>query len=199
MRRIGLAVVLALSLGSALLAAQAQPTKVPRVGLLTLRSGSGPREEAFRQGLRDLGYVPGRDIAIEERYAAGGFDRLRELAAELVRLKVEIIVTSGPAATRSAKDATNSIPIVMAQDSDPVGNGFVASLARPDGNITGLSALYTEIVTRGPVAHTPGTDHEKKMAQMSTSPRRTVLSERSMVRGANCSPADDNCSSTEGN
>jgi ABC-type uncharacterized transport system substrate-binding protein len=137
---------LTLALLAAPLTIEAQQAgKVPRIGLLTLRSGPGPREEAFRQGLRDLGYVLERDIVIEDRYAAGKLDRLRELAAELVRLKVEVIVTGGPAATRSAKVATNTIPIVMAQDSDPVGNGSVASLARPGGNITGLSALYTEI------------------------------------------------------
>jgi putative ABC transport system substrate-binding protein len=103
---------------------------VARIGFLTQRSGPGTREEAFRQGLRDLGYVPERDIVIEYRYAAGRLDRERELATELVRLRVEVIVTGGPAATRSAKEATTAIPIVMAQDSDPVGNGFVASLAR---------------------------------------------------------------------
>ena len=135
-----------LALFAAPLAGWGQQTgKVHRIGFLTQRSGPGTREEAFRQGLRDLGYVPERDIAIEYRYAAGRLDRLSELATELVRLKVEVIVTGGPAATRSAKDATTAIPIVMAQDSDPVGNGFVASLARPGGNVTGLSALYTEI------------------------------------------------------
>jgi putative ABC transport system substrate-binding protein len=138
-------IVSTLALLAAPLGAGAQPAKVWRIGLLTERSGPGTREEAFRQGLRDLGYLPGRDIVIEDRYAAGKLDRSRELAAELVRLKVEVIVTGGPAATRSAKDATTAIPIVMAQDSDPVGNGFVATLARPGGNITGLSALYTEI------------------------------------------------------
>ena len=120
-----------------------QPTKIPLIGSL---SGSSPstspaRHEAFRQGLRDLGYVEGKNIVIERRWADGKFDRLPALAAELVRLKVDIIVTAGPQATRPAKQATSTIPIVMAQDPDPVGNGFVASLARPGGNITGLSAL----------------------------------------------------------
>jgi putative tryptophan/tyrosine transport system substrate-binding protein len=124
-----------------------QPTKIPLIGSL---SGSSPstspvRHEAFRQGLRELGYVEGKNIFIERRWADGKFDRLPALAAELVRLKVDIIVTAGPQATRPAKQATSTIPIVMAQDPDPVGNGFVASLARPGGNITGLSSLAPEI------------------------------------------------------
>src|SRR5438445_7942551 len=124
-----------------------QPKKVPLIGSL---SGSSPstspaRHEAFRQGLRDLGYVEGKNIVIERRWADGKFDRLPALVAELVRLKVDIIVTAGPQATRPAKQATSTIPIVMAQDPDPVGNGFVASLARPGGNITGLSTLAPEL------------------------------------------------------
>jgi putative ABC transport system substrate-binding protein len=124
-----------------------QPTKVPRIGFL---SGSSPstapeRRKAFEQGLRELGYVEGKNIVIEWRYAEGKFDRLPELAAELERLKVDIIVTAGPQTTRPAKQATSTIPIVMAQDPDPVGNGFVASLARPGGNVTGLSSLAPEI------------------------------------------------------
>ena len=103
------------------------------------------RIEAFRQGLRELGYVEGKNIVIEWRYAEGKPDRLPALAAELVRLKVDVIVTGGPKATRAAKEATATIPIVMAQDRDPVGNGFVASLARPGGNITGLSNLAPEL------------------------------------------------------
>ena len=144
--RLVLMVILTLVLLAAPLAVEAQQAgKVPRIGYLTQRSGAGTREEAFRQGLRDLGYVPGKDIVIEERYSVGGLDGLSAPAAELVRLKVEVIVTAGPGATRSAKAATTTVPIVMAQDSDPVGNGFVASLARPGRNITGLSGLYTEI------------------------------------------------------
>jgi putative ABC transport system substrate-binding protein len=103
------------------------------------------RIEAFRQGLRELGYVEGKNIVIEWRYAEGKSDRLPALAAELVRLKVDIIVTGGPPSTRAAKQATKIIPIVMAQDDDPVGNGFAASLARPGGNITGLATLSPEI------------------------------------------------------
>ena len=93
------------------------------------------RIEAFRQGLRELGYVEGKNIGIEWRYAEGNFDRLPALAAELVRLKVDVIVTSGPQATRRAKEATVTIPIVMGFDNDPVGFGFVASLARPGGTL----------------------------------------------------------------
>src|SRR5438094_596235 len=124
-----------------------QPTKVPRIGWLTgaALSGNPERREAFRQGLRDLGYVEGKNIVIEWRGADGKRDRVPTLAAELVRLKVDVIVTAGPASTRPAKEATSTIPIVMGFDNDPVGNGFVASLARPGGNITGLSTLAPEI------------------------------------------------------
>jgi putative tryptophan/tyrosine transport system substrate-binding protein len=124
-----------------------QPTKVSRIGFLSAPSPSAvsARAEAFRQGLHDLGHVEGQDIAIEYRYAEGKLDRFPALAAELVRLKVDVILTGTSAGTRSAKEATATIPIVMAQDGDPVGNGFVASLARPGGNITGLSSLAPEI------------------------------------------------------
>jgi putative tryptophan/tyrosine transport system substrate-binding protein len=124
-----------------------QPTKVPRIGYLALISLSSipGRIGAFRQGLRELGYVEGKNIVIEWRSAEGKPDRLPALAAELVRLKVDAIVTAGPPSTRSAKQATATIPIVMAFDDDPIGSGFVASLARPGGNVTGLSALSPEI------------------------------------------------------
>ena len=128
-------------------AAGAQPTKIPRIGFLigTSLSANSARIDGFRQGLRELGYVEGKNIVIEWRYAEGKPQRARELATELVRLKVDIIVTAGGLTTRPAKQATVTIPIVMAQDSDPVGSGFVASLARPGGNITGLSSLAPEI------------------------------------------------------
>jgi putative ABC transport system substrate-binding protein len=124
-----------------------QPTKIPRIGYLATPSHSSisDRYDAFLHGLRELGYMQGKDIAIERRTADGKVERLPDLAAELVRLKVDIIVTGGPGSTRAAKDATNTIPIVMAQDFDPVGTGIVASLARPGGNITGLSTLSPEI------------------------------------------------------
>jgi len=127
--------------------AEAQQTgKIPRIGYLAAApSTTSPRNEAFRNGLRELGYVEGKSVVIEWRFADGNLDRLPTLAAELVRLKVDIIVTAGPAPTRAAKAATTTIPIVMAQDSDPVGNGFVASLAQPGGNITGLATLSPEL------------------------------------------------------
>jgi putative tryptophan/tyrosine transport system substrate-binding protein len=103
------------------------------------------RTEAFQHGLRELGYVEGKNIVVEWRSADGKLDRLPELAAELVRLKVDVIVTGGATATRPAKEATATIPIVMAQDGDPVGAGLIASQARPGGNITGLSSLRAEL------------------------------------------------------
>ena len=129
--------------------AEAQPAaKIPRIGYLGANSPSAnvERIEAFRKGLLELGYVEGKSIIIEWRSAEGTLDRLPALAAELVRLKVDVIVTGGSPTTRAAKEATVTIPIVMAQDGDPVGNGFVASLARPGGNITGLSSLFSELV-----------------------------------------------------
>jgi putative ABC transport system substrate-binding protein len=124
-----------------------QPKKVSRIGILHGASASSveARTKAFREGLRERGYVEGKNILIEYRYAEGKSDRLPVLAAELVRLKVDIIVTTAPLPTRAAKEATVTIPIVMMQDRDPVGTGFVASLARPGGNITGLSTLRPEI------------------------------------------------------
>ncbi len=124
-----------------------QPKKVPRIGFLAANSASTnpARRDAFRQGLRALGYVEGKNIVIEYRYAEGKPEHLPALAAELVQLNVDIIVTAGAASPRPAKEATRTIPIVMAADSDPIGTGFVVSLARPGGNITGLSVLAPEI------------------------------------------------------
>src|SRR5213593_297116 len=117
-----------LILACADLAQAQQPTKVHRIGYLNAVSPStvSDRIEALRQGLRELGYVEGKNILIEYRYAEGKLDRLPALASELIRLKVDVIVTSGPLPTRVTKEATTTIPIVMAQDADPVGNGFVA-------------------------------------------------------------------------
>ena len=138
--------VVAAVLASAL-AVEAQPTTKAVLGFLSAnsRTAMAPRTEAFRQGLRELGYVEGENITVEYRFAAGEIDRLTGLAAELVRLKVSVIVTEGTTATRFAKEATSTIPIVMAQDPDPVGTGFVASMARPGGNITGLSNLRPDL------------------------------------------------------
>jgi putative ABC transport system substrate-binding protein len=124
-----------------------QPKKVPRIVYLSASSGSAnaARYEAFRQGLRDLGYVEGKNIVVEWRHAEGKPDHFPGLAAELVRRKVDVIVSSGSITTRPAKEATSTIPIVMTQDPDPIGNGFVESLARPGGNITGLSNLNREL------------------------------------------------------
>ena len=124
-----------------------QPLKISRIGLLNTNFSDAftARTDGFRQGLRELGYIEGKNILIEYRYADGKVDRLAGLVAELVRLKVDIIVTAVSSATRAAKDATRTIPIIMAQDNDPVGTGIVASLARPGGNITGLSSLSPEI------------------------------------------------------
>jgi putative ABC transport system substrate-binding protein len=124
-----------------------QPAKVPRVGFLSAvpLSSMSARVDALRQGLRDLGYIEGQNIVIEYRFAEGSFDQVLHNAAELVRLRVDAVITAGATDTRAAKKATSTIPIVMAFDSDPVGSGFVLSLARPGGNITGLSSLTPEI------------------------------------------------------
>jgi putative tryptophan/tyrosine transport system substrate-binding protein len=139
-------VALALLALGALAEAQ-QPVRVPHIGFLSASSlaASAARIGAFRQGLRELGYVEGKNIVIEFRSAQGEQDRLPALVAELIRLKIDVIVSAGPAVTRSAKQATTTIPIVMASDDDPVGSGFVASLARPGGNITGLATYGPEI------------------------------------------------------
>jgi len=125
-----------------------QPGKVPRIGFLAAATTSAvaARIEVFRHGLRELGYIEGKNVVVESPSAEGKPDRLPALAAELVRLKVDVIVSGGPTATRAAKEATSTIPIVMTQDSDPVGSGFVTSLARPGGNITGLSNLSSDLV-----------------------------------------------------
>jgi putative ABC transport system substrate-binding protein len=139
---------LSASLLAAPLVAEAQQTrKVTSIGYLSgpSLSANAARIEAFRQGLRELSYVEGKNIVIEWRSADGKFEGLPALAAELVRLKVAVIVTSGGALTRRAKEATSTIPIVMTNDPDPVGDGFVASLARPGGNITGLSTFAPEV------------------------------------------------------
>ena len=128
------------------LAAYAQQTaKVPRIGYLTLRASPTEFEEAFTQGLRELGWIEGQNIAIEYRWAAGQTDRLATLAAELVRLQVDCIVVGGTPVAQAAKAATQSIPIVMLSVADPVRTGLVASLARPGGNMTGMASIDPEL------------------------------------------------------
>jgi len=143
----GLIVTLVLSLHTVPLTSTAQQAaKVPRLGLLMPGSSSdcAARIEACGHGLRDLGYVEGRNSAIEYRYAEGREERLHDLAAELVRLKVDGIVAAGPA-IRAAQQATTTSPIGMAVSGNPVGDGLVASLAHPGGNITGLSLMIPEV------------------------------------------------------
>jgi ABC-type uncharacterized transport system substrate-binding protein len=122
-----------------------QPKKVPRIGLLVPSSTDSTRKDAFLQGLRDLGYVEGKNIAIEYRYTEGELDRLPELAAELVRLNVDVIVMAAISSVRAAKRATATIPIVFASVGDAVDSGLVSSLARPGGNATGLTFLAPEL------------------------------------------------------
>jgi ABC-type uncharacterized transport system substrate-binding protein len=144
---VGFIIMLILSMLAAPLTLTAQQrSKVPRIGILTPAAGaSTPLWEAFRQGLRDLGYVEGKNIALEYRFAAGQNERLPELAAELVHRKVDMIVTNSGAAAQAARDATETIPIVMAAGGDPVRLGVVASLAQPGGNLTGLSIMTQEL------------------------------------------------------
>jgi ABC-type uncharacterized transport system substrate-binding protein len=145
MRRIGLAVLLALSLALAPLAVEAQ--QAARIGYLTLNLDANPRyHDAFRQGLRDLGYVEGRDVVIEYRDARGKPERLAALAAELVALNVDVIVAPGTLAALAAKRATATTPIVVSTIGDPVADGLVESLARPGGNVTGLSNLSGDLI-----------------------------------------------------
>jgi len=151
MRLIGLAVVLALGLALAPLAAEAQPTtKIPRIGFLASPSAEfmKGRVAAFEEALRELGYVDGKSIVIEYRYADGRFERLPNLATQLVRLRVDVLVVVGAPAAHAAKNATSVIPIVIGNAADPVGTGLVASLARPGGNITGLSDFNLGVVTK---------------------------------------------------
>jgi putative ABC transport system substrate-binding protein len=144
---VGFIVTLTLSLLTAPCAAEAQPArKVPRIGFIS--DTPGPYAEAFRQGLRERGYIEGETIAVEYRWAEGRHDRLPDLAAELVQLQVDVLVPVGTQASRAAKQATSTIPIVMAQIGDPVGSGLVASLARPGGNITGVSVFGHEMAVK---------------------------------------------------
>ena len=143
-----------LALGAAALVAPLAPRaqkleKIPHIGFLSLAASNvAPTSEAFRRGLRELGYVEGRNLAIEWRYADNHFERLYDLAAELVRLKVDIIVTGGTPAIAAAQKATATIPIVMASSGDPVASGFIKSLSQPGTNITGLSIISLDVATK---------------------------------------------------
>jgi putative ABC transport system substrate-binding protein len=152
MRRV-VAITIAIALGIlvAPLAAEAQAAKVPRIGYLGTGSLSGASRlvEAFRQGLRDLGWVEGQNIAIEYRYAEGKFEKLPDLAGELVSLKVDLILAVATPGAGAAKQATRTIPVVMVGVGDPVGLGYVASLARPGGNIIGLSSMSVDLGPNG--------------------------------------------------
>ena len=148
MRRIGIAVVLVIGVTVTPLAVKAQQTrKMPRIGVLAVGIPTmyAARYEAFRQGLRELGYIEGQTIVIEYRYAEGKSERLAELAAELVRLNVDVIVASSAPETGAVKRATTSIPVVFGLHGDPVGTGHVASLAKPGGNITGMATMAPDL------------------------------------------------------
>ncbi len=149
LRTIGLISTLVLGLLAASLPSEAQQTgKIPRIGYLSRKASPGGTDRAFRQALRDLGWVEGKNITIESRWAAFKMDRLPAMAEELVRMKVDLIVTATRRVTLEAKNATGTIPIVMMYASDVVENGLVASISRPGGNITGLSERFTDLHTK---------------------------------------------------
>src|SRR2546422_6547212 len=150
MRLIGLAVVLTLGLTLAPLAVKAQQARVHRIGFISSASSSAmaARDEAFKQGLRALGYVVGQNITIEYRWADGKNERLPGFAAELVNLKLDVIVTHGGVATRAVQQASTTIPIVIAAADDPLAAGLVATLARPGGNITGVRLMTPDLTAK---------------------------------------------------
>ncbi len=143
-RRAGLAALLAL-VATPLVARAQSPSKVPRIGVIGERSTTDHLLAAFQQGLRDLGYVEGQSIRVEYRYAQGTSDRFSRLAAELIRLDVDVLVVGGTVAAPAAKAQTTTVPIVFALAGDPVASGLVTSLARPGGNATGMSNLVPEL------------------------------------------------------
>jgi putative ABC transport system substrate-binding protein len=147
-RTIGLLITLALGFVVAPLAAEAQPPKnVPRIGLLITnsRAAESTNLEAFHRGLQALGYVEGQNIMLEYRYADGNLEQLPPFAAELVQLNIAVMVTTGTPPTRATQQATKTIPIVMTVVGDPLEGGFVASLAQPGGNITGLPQMTPQL------------------------------------------------------
>src|SRR5947199_4905092 len=178
------------SVAGALLAAQLaaeaqQPAKTPRIGFLVVDWAGGPRgTEAFRQGLRDLGYVEGRNVVIEYRDAGGKVERLPALAAELIALQVDVILAGGTPTALAAKQATRTLPIVFSSAADPVTDGLVTSLARPGGNITGSSNFAPELVGKC-LEHlkqaVPGASRAAVLWQPSGSAERT---DRDMLKAA---------------
>ncbi len=139
-------VIVALTaLASPIVAQAQQPSKVPRIGVLSNFAAPDPQVETLKQGLRELGWIEGQNVGLDSRYTNGKLERLPQLAADLIRLKVDVIVTGGEAGIRAAREATNTIPIVMAVSGDPVGTGLIASLSKPGGNITGLSLLASDL------------------------------------------------------
>jgi putative ABC transport system substrate-binding protein len=151
MKKAGLSsILIAVTLLAGVIADAQQTSKVPRIGFLdnSTAAGIAVLSDAFWQELRKLGWIEGKNITIEYRFSEQKRERLPELAADLVRLNVDLIVTTGDPPALAAKGATTTIPIVMANTTDPVGDGLVASLARPGGNITGLSSLGTELNTK---------------------------------------------------
>lgn len=150
-RRPILAILLCVGfLGVPILASAQQPGKIHRIGILGATSASAYTVylDAFRQGLRDLGYVEGKNVVIEARWADGRYERLPDLAGELVRSKVDLIVTHGPVGSRAAKQATSTIPVVMAVVGDAVATGLVESLSRPGGNVTGSTFFWPELIAK---------------------------------------------------
>jgi putative tryptophan/tyrosine transport system substrate-binding protein len=179
-------IIALVSLGAVPFAAEPQqPAKIARIGYLAGNLAATPHlPEAFRQGLRDLGYVEGRNVVTEFRDAEGKLERLPGLAAELVALKVDVIVTAGTLQTLAAKQATKTIPIVFAQAVDPVSSGLVGSLARPGGNLTGLSNLTPELVGKGLEQlkqAVPGVSRVAVLWQPGSLPERT---EKDMLKAA---------------
>ena len=167
------------------LAAEAQqPTKIARIGYLASNLTNQSPLEAFRQGLRDLGYDEGRNVVIEYRDAQGKLEPLPALAVELVALKVDVIVASSTAAALAAKQATTVVPIVFATVPDPVGTGLVTSLARPGGNITGLSNLNADLVGKGLEYLTQAVPGARRVAVLSQPGAFGERTEREMLKAA---------------
>jgi len=164
-----------------------QAGKVPRIGFLFYGSpGPSPELNAFRQGLRELGYIEGQNITIEYRSASGRLAQLPELAAELVRLKLDVIVTPGTPASVAAKQATSTVPIVFAGVADAVGAGLVADFARPRGNITGLTSISAELSRRDPFLPDPsGTRLTDPLLSSSSGPGLTCPARSDRI-GARC-------------